>query len=138
MTENGSHTRRQSARLPRFLPLTDGEIFAEAERMMRENKCYLDPALTMEVLAGEIGVHRNSLSRAVNTGAEMTFPDWLASFRVSEVERLAVDSGESPELLAPQAGFSNRTSFYKVFKKLRGSTPATYFGELRTVNQNNE
>lgn len=111
-----------------FARFSEQEIFRLAKHEMDKGRCYLDPHLTMEALAGELNVHRNALSSAVNRCAGMSFSLWLNSYRVAEVERL-VRLSENRALnkmeLARQAGFSNRTSFYRIFKILKGATPSS-------------
>lgn len=118
-----------SNRASRFRPLSDREIFNEAERLMKQEKRYLDRSLTMETLAAEIEVHRNSFSRAVNLFAGTSFSDWLASYRVSEAERLAATEKQPLEKLALRAGFPSRTSFYRAFRKIKHNSPSAYLGQ---------
>lgn len=81
----------------------------------------------MESLATHINVHRNMLSRAVNRYAGTTFPHWVGFYRVAEVEKQAAEirnRGRKLEELALEAGFSSRSSFYRVFKKIRNTLPS--------------
>jgi AraC-type DNA-binding domain-containing proteins len=127
-----------SGRAFRFRPLSDREIFDEAGRLMTQEKRYLDRSLNMEILAAEMEVHRNALSRAVNTFAKTSFSDWLASYRIAEAERLIVSGKQSLEKLALHAGFPNRTSFYRAFRKIKHDSPAVYFGRREKDGKNKQ
>ena len=116
-----------------YASMTDVQLFAIARQKVEDEKYYLDPYLTLETLAGEINVSRNALSAAVNRYAGMIFPVWIANYRIAEVERLA----ELPEnqraniaTLARQAGFANRTNFYRVYRAIRGQAPSQGFRKL--------
>lgn len=116
-----SHNQRRT-----YLNLDDEQIFRAAEQMMRDDKLYLEFDLTLDSLADRMRVHRNALSRAVNLYAGVNFPTWLTLYRITEVERLAVmvdNKKVTFEKLAKRAGFTNRTSFYRSFKIIRGITP---------------
>lgn len=122
----------------KFFRQLDGDhIFALIEEKMERERCFLDPYLTMERLADEMNVHRNALSAAVNQCSGMNFPRWLASYRVRELERLSAlpeNIGVTLERLAVRSGFSNRNSFYRSFKDIRGTTP----GEWRSSVKNKQ
>lgn len=118
--------------------MEDREIFAAMERMMRDEKLYLDSGLTIETAADRLGVHRNSLSRAVNHYAGMGFPLWLGSFRVEEAGRLAAEGGKPRvEELAMRAGFASRASFYRTFRKINGTAPSGLFRNTPESNEEN-
>lgn len=119
---------RNSGRPSRFISMSDREIFSEAQRLMKQEKRYLDPSLIMETLAAEMGVHRNNLSRAVNRFAGTHFNEWLGAYRLDEVDRLAAaDPQETLTRLAKRAGFPSRSSFYRMFIKIRHTPPLEWF-----------
>lgn len=113
-----------------YVAMDDAKLFRTVEAMMRVDKVFLDPNLTMESLADRIGVHRNSLSRAVNRHAGENFASYLDRYRVEEAERLAVRSADGKvnmTELALQAGFSSHTPFYRAVRAIRNSTPSEAF-----------
>lgn len=126
--ENNHATRRI------YAAMDDGEIFHRAEQMMRRERRYLDRGLTMEMLAAEMEVHRNSLSRAVDTHAGMNVPSWINRYRVEEAERLWAEAGEDKVKLinlALRAGFRSHSSFYRAFMDMRQSAPSAVFKDAR-------
>lgn len=110
-----------------FALLSEEEIFALALKIVDNEKRFLNPCMTMESLAEELNVHRNALSAAVNRFAGMSFPSWVASYRIAEVERLwALPENRDRTLasLAMMSGFSNRKSFHRVYMALRHGKPS--------------
>lgn len=110
-----------------FALLDERAVFDMVREKMEKEKIYLDRSLTMESLAARMNIHRNMLSRAVNRYAGKSFPCWLGSYRVAEVERQAAKTANQEiklEELALEAGFSSRSSFYRVFKKIRNALPS--------------
>lgn len=110
-----------------FAMLGEEEIFALARGIVADEKRFLDPGLTMESLAGELNVHRNALSGAINRFAGVSFPVWVASYRIAETERIAAlpeNRNSTLETLALMSGFTNRKSFHRVYTALRHGTPS--------------
>ena len=107
--------------------MSPADLFALAKHIVEDQKRYLDTYITLDTLSAEMNVHRNALSAAVNRFAGVKFPVWIATFRIAEVERLAAlpqNSKRSIEALAMSAGFTNRTSFYRVYNAIRKNKPA--------------
>lgn len=107
----------------RYLSLSDKEILKRAERLMTKEKRYLDPYLTLDALAAEIQISRNVLSRVINTLTGSHFHEWLWRYRIGETRRLVGQkNGDklSVNEMARLSGFSNRTSFFRVCRKMTG------------------
>ena len=126
-----------------FSVLGQEEIFALARKKMEGEKWFLSPYLTLDIMADELSVHRNALSAAVNRFAGVSFPMWVNSYRVAEVERLAAlpenrDCGTAK--LALMSGFTNRKSFHRVYTALRQGKPSETLpgGKNRRRVQNDE
>lgn len=123
---NESQAIEPGGRKRKFAALDDKEVFRLAKYKMETEKRYLDPLLKMELLAGEMNVHRNMLSRAVNTYTGVTFATWMLSYRMAELERLAAmkeNKTIQTARLAREAGFGSRTTLYRNFQMMRGITP---------------
>lgn len=115
-----------------YLSLDDKEILKRAERLMKEEKRFLDPWLMLDELAAEIGVLRNALSRAINTVAGISFPLWIGRYRIAETQRLMGEkNGDKLKVneLARMSGFSSRTTFFRVCRAITGSTPSALIGK---------
>ena len=78
------------------------------------------------VLAGE---SYRTISTAINACKDTNFKGWVNGYRVQEASRL-ISGGyltdHTTDALAAAVGFSNRTNFYRVFKKTTGKSPTDF------------
>lgn len=68
----------------------------------------------------------NYMNTIVNKYAGMCLYDYGLTFTLKKAERILTDTDKSISSIATQLGFTNRTHFYKVFKKKYGITPGEY------------
>lgn len=105
------------------------EIIDKLTAVINEKRPYLDPELTLPMLADMTGVPRNYLSLAINEGVGQNFYDFINAYRVSEVKKQLEDP-ENHEInllnLAFSSGFNSKATFNAVFKKNTGVTPTEY------------
>ncbi|MEE4190878.1 MAG: helix-turn-helix domain-containing protein [Halieaceae bacterium] len=101
----------------------------QLDNLMREQRAYLRPDLTLPELADAMDCSVNHLSQVINAGFGMSFFDYLNRARVNDAMQLLGDSGgDAPTVLdvALQVGFNSTSTFYVAFKKVTGQTPAQY------------
>ncbi len=112
--------------------LTDEQLArykARLERVMRLERAYLRPDLTLPELAKAVGCSVNHLSQVINSGFGMSFFDYVNRFRVNHAkELLAKLDGHAESVLnvAFSVGFNSNSAFYTAFKKCVGQAPAQY------------
>ena len=97
--------------------------------LMKRERPYRDPDLTLSALADRLDTTPHKLSEVLNTELSQTFYDFVNSYRVEDVRRrlAASDSKHLNVLtLAMEAGFASKSTFNQVFKKQTGQTPSTY------------
>jgi AraC-like DNA-binding protein len=116
--------------------LTDekkAKMAAELDEVMKEKKPYLNPDLTLDLLAAELSLNPNHLSQLINEELKVTFYDYVNTLRVREFERLAAspDSRKFTLLaLAYHSGFNSKSTFNRYFKKVTGKSPSEYLRDL--------
>jgi len=94
---------------------------------IENEKVYLDPELTLGMLAERIGLPANHLSQIINTNLNTTFYDLINSYRIEEVKMLFLQkNGNSILDIALAAGFNSKTTFNTVFKRTTEFTPKEY------------
>ncbi|MCD7972844.1 MAG: helix-turn-helix domain-containing protein [Candidatus Azobacteroides sp.] len=112
------------------LPTEDETQQAEKlKEFMNTHTPYTDPELTLEGLAGMLGVNRSQLSRIINRSFGVNFNQFVNEYRVKAAIRIMSDAQSahlSTEQIIEQAGFNSRSSFYQMFKQTTGLTPAQY------------
>jgi len=96
---------------------------------LEKKKLYTKTDLTLTQLSSEAGIPRHQISQAINFSGSGNFFDLVNNYRVEEFKRL-VTQPEKRHLnlvgIAQEAGFNSKASFYSVFKKKTGMTPAEY------------
>lgn len=105
------------------------------DNLMRERKPYLNKKLLKSELAEMFGINDPELSRLLNERIGMNFFEYVNYYRIKEFVELAkTPRGKQLTLygIAQEAGFNSKTTFYKSFKKLMGTSPSDYF------NKNND
>lgn len=97
--------------------------------LMRTEKPYLNPQLTLNDLSKDLGVNSSVLSYAINSGFEKNFNDFVNEFRIGEVKAKLHNGGaENLTLLAVafDCGFNSKATFNRAFKKFTGVSPKEY------------
>lgn len=104
------------------------ELFSLLEKIMKEDKVYIEPGLTGDRLAKIAGTNRTYLSRVVNEKTGMTLVSYVNSYRINEAIAILSDAGNDIPLkaLCTDLGFKSMTTFYKLFSDRVGMTPAKY------------
>jgi len=105
----------------------DSTEFNILKEKIAQEKLYTNADLNLRNLAIDLGVKEKELSRIINT--QTNFYQLINSFRVAEFKKL-IQSPKAAQLsllgLAYEAGFSSKSTFYSIFKKLEGMTPKQY------------
>lgn len=104
------------------------EIIRKIEKAMNVDKVYKTKNFTSEALAAIIGSNRTYLSQVVNEEYNMTFTQYVNSYRVREAIRLLSDPSYDLPLknLCTELGFSSPSTFNTVFRNATGMTPSAY------------
>lgn len=108
------------------------QLQAIAQRMadyLGRERAYSEPSLTAMQIAKALGTNTTYLSRAVRKGFHLTLRELLNHVRIAMViERL--QSGTRPantiEGIAREAGYAERSTFYRAFREITGMTPGDY------------
>lgn len=113
------------------------EYIIRLKELLHNEKRFLDPLLSLEQTADEIGISKSHLSRLINSELKMGFNDYLNSLRVEEAKRYM----ENPEFsqytlvaIGLEAGFNSKTTFNTAFRKITGVTPSEYRKSLHAAN----
>ncbi|MBD0832461.1 helix-turn-helix domain-containing protein [Aestuariibaculum sediminum] len=94
-----------------------------------KGKLYLDPLLSMEGLATELGMSKSYFSKLINSYSEYNFSDFINSLRVKQAKKFLSDSDFSQYTIVAiglECGFNSKSTFYSAFKKFTSVTPTVY------------
>ncbi len=119
---------------PKYLgsPLTDEQrnlYLDQLERVMREQKPYLDPMLTLPVLARKTNIPPRYLSQILNESLNQSFFDYVNRRRIEESKRMlreGREQGKSVLEVLLEAGFNSKSVFNTAFKRYTGMTPTDF------------
>ena len=110
------------------------EYKQQLESLMREEKPYLDPDLTLRTLAERMDIPPNQLSRLLNEGFDKNFSEFVNTYRLESFKiKVADPSFQHLTILglAYESGFNSKTVFNGFFKKMMGQTPSAYQKALK-------
>ena len=105
------------------------ESLKKLEKIMEQEKLYLDPSLNLIKLAKKISIAPCHLSRIINESFNKSFNSFVNYYRVKESTKyLMQESHEKMNILeiAYTSGFNSKSSFNNAFKKHMGLTPKEY------------
>ncbi len=110
--------------------LLAGEIL-EIEKIMENEKLYLNPDLTLPGLSEILNIPRTRLSIILNEYKKNNFYDFLSTYRIREAKKLMNSGAHIGNILqiAYDSGFNSKSTFYKAFKKITGMTPTEYLSK---------
>lgn len=105
------------------------EHISTLEKLLVNQRKFLDPTLTLDKIADEMNLSKSHLSRIINAELGMGFPDYLNSLRVEEAKSYLMNPDFANYTLVAiglEAGFNSKTTFNTAFKKLTSLTPSEY------------
>ncbi|NBC27790.1 MAG: helix-turn-helix domain-containing protein [Bacteroidetes bacterium] len=94
-----------------------------------ENKPYLNPDFSLDVLAGDLNTTANKISFIINEGKQLNFNEYINELRVEEVKKRLLDpdcTNHTFLSIALDARFNSKATFYRVFKAHTGLTPKQF------------
>jgi AraC-like DNA-binding protein len=121
------------------IPLVESkllEIVPQLERIMDQNKYYLNTNYSLTNLSSDTGIPANTIREVITTNGYKNFSAYINSFRIAHVEKL-ISNGYldtySIEYLCKDSGFQSEVTFYRVFKKVHNCTPKEFSYKLKSV-----
>ena len=119
---------------PAMLPEEMETVCDRAIHFLVETKAYLRPDISLAVFAKEADIPQRTLSRSINGHLHCNFFTFINGMRVEEAKRclLALEtSGFNIDSIYSECGFRSRSTFFMVFKKIEGKSPAVWLEEAR-------
>lgn len=105
------------------------ELLAEIISLMENEKPFLNPELSLYLLARQLNQPAKLVSSTINRGTGQTFQAFVNTYRVKEVMR-QIENGQHKQLtllaIALDAGFNSKATFNRVFRAQTGKTPGEF------------
>jgi AraC-like DNA-binding protein len=111
-------------------------IHQRLNALMKEEKLYKEPELTLDQLAAKLDVHPNYLSQVINEREDVNFYDFVNGLRVEEFKKMALlpeNKHYTIIALAYECGFNSKSTFNRIFKKITGVSPSEYINNQATT-----
>lgn len=103
--------------------------FNKIHSYLIDEKLYLDPLLSMETVASNLGMSKSYFSKLINSYSNYNFSDFINSLRVEQAKKFLSDDEFSQYTIVAiglECGFNSKSTFYSAFKKFTSETPTTY------------
>lgn len=100
-------------------------VFDRVDAAMRAKKHYLDPDLTLGVLARRIGCPAKEISAAVNQRTGENVSRYVNGHRIAQA-RGALSAGASVTEAMLESGFNTKSNFNREFSRVVGETPSAF------------
>ena len=97
--------------------------------LLEADELFLSQNIKISNLARALSVTEKSVSRAVNEHAGENFNAFINRYRVNHAAKLIISDTYSHytiDAIAEEAGFANKVSFYKAFRRIEGISPSEY------------
>jgi AraC-like DNA-binding protein len=105
------------------------EIANNLEKVMKEEKPYLNKNLSLKLLADKLNSSTHIVSYVLNTHYNVNFYNYINNFRFDYCKALLKNPKKqhlSIEGMALEGGFGSKSTFNTLFKKQSGMTPTQY------------
>jgi len=106
------------------------------DRLMKNEKLFLQSDLTMKDLADRLQTSTNNISWLLNTVYNVNFYDFINNHRVQEFVKRVEEKAHIQRTilgLSKDVGFKSKSTFYKSFKLSMQVTPSTYIKKLHNT-----
>ena len=110
-------------------------LAAQFRQLMRQERLYLQPGLTLGDVAERLGTNKTYVSKMVNQTYKMGFPEMLNILRVDYAQRyIRAHADASQEEIAQASGFLSASSFNSTFKRITGFTPKVWTARKDSIS----
>lgn len=116
------------------------ELFNQIESFFQTHKPFLREDFSKDILSRKIGLPGKKISEQIRLATELSFPDYVNSYRLRFLEENTASHPEwrkfTIDAIAADLGFSNRISFYNAVKRHRGVSPSELLKSLGLGERN--
>ena len=104
-------------------------VLQKLNRLMTDEKPYLQSDLSLPKLAGQLNTTPHHLSQLLNDRLQQSFFDMMAEYRIREAKTLLHDPAIAHlkiDEIAERVGYNSTSAFHTAFKRITGQTPAQF------------
>ena len=107
----------------------DQQLMQRIDALMQQDKLYRKCDLSVADVAERLDERPRVVSAVITACQGTNFKTYVNNYRVVEAKRLLdedSDNARTIDAIATEAGFANRSSFYRTFKRSQGISPTDY------------
>jgi len=111
------------------LDTSKNELITKLAHFLIAERNFLDPQLSQEKVAENLGVSTGHLSETINTQLQQSFKEYVNTLRVETAKTYLKNPEFSNYTLVAiglEAGFNSKSAFNTSFKKITGLTPSEF------------
>lgn len=101
-------------------------IYLRLEHQVRETQIYLDPELTLSLLARKAGIPARQVSAAINSVAQCNLSQWINGFRIERARELLRHTLLPVTEIMLESGFMTKSNFNREFQRITGVSPTVF------------
>lgn len=102
-------------------------VLAKLDTLMRADKVYVDPDLSLPNLAERLALSTHQLSELINGQLGKGFSRYLREQRIDAAKAmLCAEPSASVLSVGLSVGFTSQSNFYEAFREIEGMTPGQY------------
>lgn len=112
-----------------FETLSNQSEFDSVNDYVENNQRYLDPLLSLNMLADELNMGTSKLSKLINSHAGESFTDYINTMRIKEAKRILNDPQYDNYTIVSiglECGFNSKSAFYASFRKICAMSPVSF------------
>lgn len=102
------------------------DLAHRARRLMMEERLYLHLGITIDEVANMLGTNRTYFTRMMRAEFGLSFNEYVSSERIRYSQTLLSSSDSTLDEIAENCGFTDASSFCRVFKRITGTTPDSW------------
>lgn len=111
--------------VPRQAEPPDAGVWNRLERLMRDDRPYLDPDLTLSRLSRRLGVPAKTLSTTINRATGGNVSRYVNAARIAQAQQ-ALLAGDSVTNAMLSSGFNTKSNFNREFLRVTGQSPSAW------------
>ncbi len=114
--------------------IENNDLFENLVKHLEEVKPYNDPEFDIQSLARNLGCSKHQLSKTIKLHAKVGFKDFVNQYRIADAKQKLVSPLSEQytiQSIANDSGFASLATFYRIFKKIEGTTPKSFIQQSK-------
>ena len=108
------------------------DYVSQLETYIKQEKPYLEFELSLQDLSSKLSISNRNLSHIINRKYGKNFYSFINHHRIERAKQILKETNKSVKEIMYDSGFSNKATFYSIFKKSTGQTPDQFRKSLKS------